>query len=103
MALFKKNNTSNNVDIGQLEKLKQNEKRMSDAAKQILDIVTSVSSFDVEMSFISEELLRFAKELSSLSESNLAIVEETTAAMNEVNNSKKSINYFNYFIYYFFY
>lgn len=87
MALFKKNNTSNNVDIGQLEKLKQNEKRMSDAAKQILDIVTSVSSFDVEMSFISEELLRFAKELSSLSESNLAIVEETTAAMNEVNTS----------------
>ena len=86
MGLFKKE-ISGNIAAGQLETLKQNEKRMSNAAKQILDIVTSVSSFDVEMSFISKELLRFAKELSNLSESNLAIVEETTAAMHEVNDT----------------
>lgn len=87
MGLFKREASIGTMSAGQLEQLKQNEKRMSDAARQILDIVTSISSFDVEMSFISDELLRFAKELSSLSDSNLAIVEETTAAMNEVNDT----------------
>lgn len=62
-----------------------NEKRMADAAKQILEIVTSISSFDVNMSFIADELLDFAAEIEDLSHSNLAIVEETTAAMHEVN------------------
>lgn len=74
-----------NTIIGHFDKLLKNEQRMSEAAKQILDIATSISSFDVEMSFISDELLHFAGELASLSESNLSIVEETTAAMCEVN------------------
>ena len=73
--------------ISYFDKLLQNERRMSDAAKQVLEIATSISSFDVEMSFMSDELLHFSKELASLSESNLAIVEETTSAMNEVNNT----------------
>lgn len=85
MGLFKKEKTSDNTIDNKINRLVQNEKRMSEAAKQILDIVTSISSFDVEMSFISKELLRFSKELATLSESNLAIVEETTASMNEVN------------------
>lgn len=74
-----------NTIISHFDKLLKNERRMSDAAKQILEIATSISSFDVEMSFISDELLHFAEELASLSESNLSIVEETTAAMCEVN------------------
>lgn len=73
--------------INHFDKLLQNERRMSDAAKQVLEIATSISSFDVEMTFMSDELLHFAKELADLSESNLAIVEETTSAMNEVNNT----------------
>lgn len=85
MGLFKKEKLSDQTTNNQMNRLVENEKRMSEAAKQILDIVTSISSFDVEMSFISKELLRFSKELATLSESNLAIVEETTASMNEVN------------------
>lgn len=76
-----------NTIIQHFDKLLKNEKRMSEAAKHILNIATSISSFDVEMSFISEELLYLAKEMADLSESNLAIVEETTAAMSEVNTT----------------
>lgn len=76
-----------NTIISHFDKLLQNEKRMSDAARQILEIVTSISSFDVGMSYISDQLLHFAKDLAELSESNLSIVEETTAAMNEVNST----------------
>jgi methyl-accepting chemotaxis protein len=70
--------------ITQFEKLMDNEKRMSNAAKEILQITNSISSFDVGMTHISAQLMKFAEELASLSESNLAIVEETTATMNQV-------------------
>ncbi len=73
--------------LSNFEKLLTNEAKMSQSAKQMLDIVSSISSFDVGMSHISYQLMDFAKEMTSLSESNLAIVEETTANMNEVNQS----------------
>ena len=68
-------------------KLLNSEKSMSASAKKILDIVSSLSSFDVNMSHISYQLMDFAGELAVLSESNLAIVEETTASMNQVNEA----------------
>ncbi len=70
--------------IDQFQKLLTNEKRMSLAAKEILDIASSISTFDVGMSHISKQLMSFAGEMAILSESNLAIVEETTATMNQV-------------------
>ena len=73
--------------LGYFEKLLDNEKEMSEYAKEILNIVSSLSSFDVGMSHISQQLTDFAGEMSALSESNLAIVEQTTAGMSEVKNS----------------
>lgn len=73
--------------LTQFQKLLDNEGKMSIAAKRILDIVSSLSSFDVGMSHISYQLMDFAGEMASLSESNLAIVEQTTASMNQVNES----------------
>lgn len=70
--------------IQQFEKLLNNEKRMSVAAKEVLDVAGAISSFDVEMTHISGQLMEFAGEMAGLSESNLAIVEETNATMNEV-------------------
>lgn len=61
-----------------------NEKDMSIQARELLNIVSSLSSFDVGMSHISQQLTDFASEIASLSESNLAIVEQTTAGMSEV-------------------
>lgn len=74
-----------NTIIRQFDRILQNEKRMSEAARQVLEISTAISSFDVNMSYISEQLLGFATTLAGLSESNLAIVQETTASMYEVN------------------
>lgn len=76
--------------MDQMEKLVANEIRMSNAAKKLMAVTSGVSSFDVGMSYISEELMKFAQEMEGLSESNLAIIEETTASMNEVNQTVES-------------
>lgn len=73
--------------LNSFEKLFDNERKMSEAAKKILSIAASLSSFDVNMSYISYNLMDFAKEMALLSESNLAIVEQTTASMSEVNET----------------
>lgn len=73
--------------IPQLERLVANEMKMAASAKALMDITSSISNFDVGMGHISGQLLGFAKELAVLSESNLAIIEETTASMNQVNNT----------------
>lgn len=71
----------------------KNEEMISISAKDLLEIVTQISSYDVNMSRISYDLNEFAKDTAELSESNLAIVEETTATMLEVqetvNNSSE--------------
>ncbi len=73
--------------LGYFQRLLENEKNMALSANEILDIVSSLSSFDVGMSHISYQLTDFAQEMSSISESNLAIVEQTTASMSEVKDS----------------
>mgnify|MGYP000456708655 CR=1 FL=1 len=71
----------------------KNEEMISISARNLLEVVTQISSYDVNMSRISYDLNEFAKETADLSESNLAIVEETTATMVEVqetvNNSSE--------------
>ncbi|MCH4190873.1 MAG: methyl-accepting chemotaxis protein [Butyrivibrio sp.] len=67
--------------ISQLNRLFENEKKMAESAKEILNIASSISSFDVGMSHISGSLMEFSRQLQDLSVSNLAIVEETNATM----------------------
>ncbi|OGO80341.1 MAG: chemotaxis protein [Clostridiales bacterium GWC2_40_7] len=68
-------------------RLFSNEKRMSSAAKKLLGTAASLSSFDVDMSHISYNLIDFAEKMTVISESNLAIVQQTTAGMNQVNDT----------------
>lgn len=68
-------------------KLLGSERQMSEAARKMLSITAALSSFDVNMSYSAYNLIDFAKEMSMLSESNLAIVEQTTASMNQVNET----------------
>lgn len=68
-------------------KLLGSEKQMSEAARKMLSITASLSNFDVNMSYSAYNLIDFAEEMSMLSESNLAIVEQTTASMNQVNET----------------
>lgn len=61
---------------------------------KLINESAALSNFDVNMSFISMELSKFANDLAHSSESNMAVVEETTASMNEVSqviNSHTSI------------
>ncbi|AET68819.1 methyl-accepting chemotaxis protein [Desulfosporosinus orientis DSM 765] len=68
-------------------RLFDNERQMSKSAKKLLTIAANLSSFDVNMSHIANKLIDFAKKMSLLSESNLAVVQQTNAGMNEVNST----------------
>lgn len=72
---------------GYFDKLFASEENMAESAKKIIEIGASISSFDSEMKHISDMLIDFAQEMSDVSQSNLAIVEETTASMNGVNET----------------
>ncbi len=73
--------------LSYFDKLFSNEKQMGTSAKELLDITSSMSNFDVNMSHIAYELIDFSHEMAILSESNLAIVEQTTASMDQVNDT----------------
>ncbi|MBV7273935.1 methyl-accepting chemotaxis protein [Clostridium thailandense] len=51
---------------------------------KLINEAASLSDFDVNMSFISKELKKVAEQLAEASESNMAVVEETTANASEV-------------------
>ena len=69
------------------DKLFASEENMAQSAKKIIEIGASISSFDTEMKHISNVLINFAEDMSEVSQSNLAIVEQTTASMNGVNET----------------
>ena len=68
-------------------KLFNSEDKMNAATKRLLKATVKLSSFDVEIAHSAGNLTTFSNELSTLSESNLAIVEETTASMNAVSET----------------
>ncbi|MHB8072550.1 methyl-accepting chemotaxis protein [Desulfosporosinus fructosivorans] len=69
------------------DRLLTSEETMSKNSKKMINITSSLSKFDVEMTHSSYELIKFASDMSNISESNLAIVEEITANMSEVNGT----------------
>lgn len=69
------------------DRLLANEKKMSLSSKQMVSSISSLSEFDVKMTHSAYKLIDFAQNMSALSESNLAIVEEITASMNDVNET----------------
>ncbi|RNC29097.1 MAG: Methyl-accepting chemotaxis protein 2 [Candidatus Dichloromethanomonas elyunquensis] len=73
--------------LNYFKRLFSNEKQMGASSKKLLTITASLSSFDVNMTHISNKLIDFASKMSLLSESNLAVVEQTNAGMNEVNQT----------------
>ena len=73
--------------LTQFDKLLNSEEQMSNSCKRMLSTVSSLSEFDVKMTHSAYELSQFAKQMALLSESNLAVVEEITASMNDVNDT----------------
>ncbi len=78
---------SHNDISDQLQRLSANEKKMAASAKELLDIASQISSFDVGMSHISEQLKQYAEEMARLGEANLAVVEETSATLSQVKDN----------------
>lgn len=83
MLFRKKYSNSGNSSI-RINRLIKNEERLSKAAKEVLDTASTLSTFDVGMNYLSTQMMGFAREISNLSESNVAIVEETNATMTNV-------------------
>ena len=73
--------------LDQFSRILDNESEAAKIADQLLSETTKLSNFDVEMKFLSDEISRFAMEMMSVSESNMAMVEQTTASMDQVNES----------------
>lgn len=69
------------------DRLLESEKKMAISSVKMLSSTSSLSDFDVKTTYSANKLIDFAKDMSMVSESNLAIVEEITASMNQVNNS----------------
>lgn len=70
-----------------MEGLVANEIRMARAAKEMLEVISSLSSFDIGMNHISKNLMNIASELAGLCEENLAAIEETTANVSTVHHT----------------
>ena len=70
--------------------LLENEGRLAESSKKLLAITTELSNFDVDMKYIADGANRATVKMEELSESNLAIVEETTATMGQMSETMQS-------------
>lgn len=70
--------------LEQMQKVMEYQKMAVHEAKEIMQISGKISGFDVEMSHIASCLSDFTGKLADLSQSNLAVVEETTSTMTQV-------------------
>ena len=64
-----------------------NDNLSNDVLMTLLKQSSELSEFDVNMSFISNNLKSISEELSTSSLSNMSVVEETSASMNEVSSA----------------
>jgi len=71
--------------LQRFEDMLKNEAVIGRELEKLLQNSSELSEFDVKISYIAGKMEEFAREMNNVSESNLAIVEETTASMNEVN------------------
>ncbi|MGM0378507.1 MAG: methyl-accepting chemotaxis protein [Bacillota bacterium] len=73
--------------LNQFEKIIKNEEVLHDSLEKLLKNSSDLSAFDVKISHIADKMENFAEQMNDTSESNLAIVEQTTASMNRVNEN----------------
>lgn len=84
--MFKAKKDKDAIIRTQLAKLEANENYIAERSHEILEIITRLSGFDVGMKRLGVRLKEYVAELTEVSEANLAILEETTANMNQAND-----------------
>lgn len=77
-----------NIFVNLLKNNSQNKEHLL----ELLSKSSQLSDFDVEISFVSKKMEGMAEELSYFSTSNMAVVEETTAGMNQVKEAIENSN-----------
>lgn len=70
--------------MDQIQNILEYQRIAAHEAEEVLKISSNISQFDVEMSHMSSYLADFTGKLADLSQSNLAVVEETTSTMTQV-------------------
>lgn len=78
--------------LNYFEKLFQSEEKLEMSSKRLMETTIKLSNYDVEVAHSAKELNKFSTDLSILSESNLAVIEQTTASMNDVSETIFSVN-----------
>lgn len=69
---------------------------ISDSTSELLSATSSLSNFDVQLHYVSDVLTGHTTTMRNVSETNLAVIEETTARMNQVNDAvTKAAGYLN--------
>ncbi len=71
----------------QFDEMISHEERVVKTAGDIAEVARSLSGLDGNINEISSQLMKFSNDMASLSESNLAIVQETTSSMNQVSDT----------------
>lgn len=80
----KKGQQSNGVDTGVKTQALTN---ISKEAQEFVRATSTLSSFGVEMNFVSNKILKYAKEMGELSEENKSMIEQTEVKMEEVDQT----------------
>lgn len=73
--------------LNAFDNLMENEAKTAQAAQELIQSTARLSNFDVNMKYISENIVKFSTRLNDLSQSNAAIVQETNASMINVNET----------------
>ncbi len=60
---------------------------LAGSADKLLEATSALSGFDVRLRYVNERLTGYTDEMRDISQANLAVVEETTAGMNQVNHT----------------
>ncbi|MGN0432755.1 MAG: methyl-accepting chemotaxis protein [Lachnospiraceae bacterium] len=63
---------------------------IAEETKELLDTTSTLSGFDVQLKHVTGELKDYTGVMKDVSEANLAVIEETTASMNQVNYTVKN-------------
>jgi len=80
MKMRKKNALAQAADTPVLSNIAGN-------ADKLLDATSSLSGFDVQLHYVNDRLTDYIEEMGKISQANLAVIEETTANMNQVNGT----------------
>lgn len=88
MLINRKKRTKAKKKAGdRLQKLLENEERMSKASKEALELTSSLSNFSLEIKHFSDDSLAAVKQMEEISASNLSVIQETTATANVVKST----------------